>query len=240
MITLITPTGSRPEAFEMCKEFISNQSYTGEVQWIVIDDGEEPLKKFFIDHVKSRGDIYVEQYRGPKTWKPNINTQRLNLDASISKIKGGVVFVIEDDDYYSPNYLEAYMSLIPYYDVVGEANTKYYNLHHASYRAMENYEHSSLCQTAFVRSLLPLFEESVNSGELYIDIVFWEKVMRSRSIKKCLLTEANLSIGIKGLPGRQGIGIGHRPKAFISDDDINSTLKTWTGDDFKYYKKYLS
>ena len=44
VITLITPTGDRHEAFALCEKWIGRQSYIGQIQWVVVDDGHEPTE----------------------------------------------------------------------------------------------------------------------------------------------------------------------------------------------------
>ena len=39
--TIITPTGDRPDAFELCCKYVQRQTIKP-VEWIVIDDGETP------------------------------------------------------------------------------------------------------------------------------------------------------------------------------------------------------
>lgn len=203
------------------------------IQWIVVDDGEKAIK-ILPPVVNTFNYHYV---RPEKLWRPGINTQRLNLDLALPLVTGDKIFFIEDDDYYAPNYLEFYSHLLNHFNVVGETNAKYYNLKYQCYKEMGNYKHSSLCQTAITKKALPLMDEAINSGELYIDTVFWEKVKR-KNLSHLLFYDANLSIGIKGMPGREGIGIGHTPKGFISDTQL-SKLKMWIGAEAKAYEPFI-
>ena len=57
-ITLITPTCNRPEAFALCEYWMSRQTYSGEIQWIVVDDGTESI-------CPTRGQSYIR--RSPNT-----------------------------------------------------------------------------------------------------------------------------------------------------------------------------
>lgn len=225
-ITVITPTGSRPEAFALCERFMKNQTVQPD-QWIVIDDGPEHTNC-------TMGQQYI---RGPKLWKPTLNTQRLNLDEALKHVTGDYIFVVEDDDFYAPQYLEVCSKLLQYVDAVGEINTKYYHLQHGSFKQMQNFEHAALCQTGFRKSLLPMFEQAVNSGEYYIDITFWKLLKRKKA--NVIRLESDLCLGVKGLPGRPGLGIGHVAQGFVSDDLIFTQLRKWTGDDFECYKPFL-
>lgn len=225
LITLITPTGSRPEAFAQCERYIKNQTFKNSIQWIVIDDSIPETKC-------TLNQTYV---RSPKLWSTDINTQRYNIDAALEHITGEYIFIIEDDDYYHPQYLQYYFNLLSTtpVNVVGEADAKYYNLNIPGHRRMFNNEHSSLCQTAFHKSQLPLFSKAVHSGELYFDVVFWN-LLKENSIPRLLMNDSGLSVGIKGMPGRSGIGVGHKERGYLFDTNFEM-LRKWTGLNAEYY-----
>lgn len=226
MITLITATGGRPEAFKLCESYMRKQTYKGPIQWIVVDDCTPRISC----------TMKQEYYRGPKEWAEGINTQRLNLDAALTKVKGDYVFIIEDDDYYAPEYLETYTHFLKSVAAVGEAKSKYFNVKVPGHKIMPNLKHASLAQTAFRKELLPLFNKAVNSGELYIDIKFW-KLLSEQEIPFALLTNKNLCIGIKGLPGRGGISPGHTSRDFMYDPDFK-VLKSWIGNSSTQYVEF--
>lgn len=227
MITLITPTGGRHESFALCEKWMANQTVNGAIQWIVIDDCSPSV-------TCTMGQEY---YRGPKDWKEGINTQRLNMDFALTKIKGDYIFVIEDDDYYAPEYLETYVDLLQHFTVVGEGNAKYYSLRHPGYKEMRNRNHASLCQTGIRKEAISLLERAVNSGELYFDIQLWTQVA-DNSVPACLFTDKNLAVGIKGMPGRTGIGVGHKQKDYYFDANYTK-LREWIGNDSEHYLDYL-
>ena len=229
MITLLTATGMRPEAFALCEKYMERQTVCKDhgIQWIVVDDGEVPTEC-------TKSQTYI---RGPKIWKPGINTQRLNLDVAIPYIKGDYIAVIEDDDWYSPTYLEDMIDLLKHSEIAGEAFSKYYNLKYRCYQELQNTRHSSLCSTVFRSSLLPKFEQAVNSGEKFIDIALWESVQKIPHILR--VSNYNLCVGIKGVPGRKGIGMGHEPVGFLTDAGNLSKLVEWTGIDAANYIPWI-
>lgn len=228
LVTLITPTGMRHHAFYICEKLIAKQTYKN-IQWIVVDDGEERVEC-------ALGQTYL---RGPVTWKENYNTQRLNLMQAIEHVKGKYVFFIEDDDYYAPDYIEFYVSLLSSAcDVVGESDVKYYHLKSKSWLSLKNYDHTSLAATAFNAKHMPIFLEALHSGEKFFDITFW-KYAQENDLKTLLFNNKQYSVGIKGFPGRKGIGSGHAPAGYISDP-FGNKLRSWVGDeDFKLYLPYL-
>ena len=244
MITLLTPTGHRPEAFNLCKKFINRQTYKGPMQWVIVYDSPEAP-----DTTGIRQNISVETYKGPKEWREGINTQRFNMDLAIQKAKGDFIFVIEDDDWYSPQYIETYIWLMSRWDVVGEGNNNYYNLERMAYREWKNVQHASLCSTAIKKSKLDLLDRAVNSGEIFYDIALW-RMVRQEKHKGVINVGMGLNVGMKGLPGRYGIGGGHAKPANadmanFEKDKNASVLIDWVGAaDAKVYidlrTKYVS
>ena len=115
MISLITCTGNRPEAFALCEQYMLRQTYEGEVQWIIVNDcmerGVFPLPK------KKKGWI-VQLYHGPMKWEPGINTQRPNMDAALQVVLGKKILIIEDDDFDDEDVSESPNFVIKHYKVI--------------------------------------------------------------------------------------------------------------------------
>ncbi len=232
MITAITATGFRPEAFKLCCKYMNDQTVQEPVQWLIIDDSlgsgnpnetAETLKTLTNPRIKP------ELYPGPRVWSLGINTQRGNLETAINYIKGDKIFIWEDDDRMHPSYLQVMSALLDLVDIVGESNSKYYYLQGPGGKEHFNFAHSSLCQTGFIKKQLPLFEEAVNSGELYIDIVLWAKA-RERNIPRLLIADRNLVVGIKGMPGRAHLGGLAKQKDYLIDPNL-AKLKEWIGEE---------
>lgn len=231
LISLITCTGTRPEAFALCEKWMGRQTAfkVFPFEWIVVDDGPVPINC-------TMGQTYV---RGPKQWEEGINTHRYNMDAALEKVRGDYIFVIEDDDFYTPEYIETMIDLMRFVPVVGEGTAKYYNLKIPGYKEMRNREHASLCQTALRSTHKDLLYKAVHSGELYFDIHLWRTVIDSK-IPSILVNDTALCIGMKGLPGRTGIGAGHKKeKRDYYLDAGGRKLKEWLGSDAQYYESFL-
>lgn len=226
LVTLITPTGARPEAFALCEKYMKRQTYRGEIQWIVVDDGDPPTEC-------TMNQTYI---RGPKPWRPGINTQRPNMNAALEYIQGDFIFIIEDDDWYAPNYLESYLRLLQIYSAVGEGNAKYINILDRSWREWDNHKHASLCQTGMRKELLPRLDEAINSGELFMDCVLWRYFFH-HNLKPFMFLNQDLCVGIKGMPGRRGIGAGHFPqeKGFTSDPGFSNLKRIIGEEDARVY-----
>lgn len=231
LVTLVTTTGHRQKAFELCEKYIKRQTYRGPLEWVVVDDGSKtnPTKC-------TMDQIYVP---GPKEWRPGINTQRLNLDAAIPHIRGEYVYIIEDDDLVKPEYISTYLDFLKYADLVGEGAAIYYNIAVQGYKEMRNYTHASLCQTAFTKKYIPMFDRAVSSGELLIDIRLWSNAIINRH-KYIMFHGPLLCVGMKGLPGRGGIGFGHNSQSEFEKDFQFTKLKELLGpDDADVYIKMV-
>lgn len=234
-ITLITTTGSRPEAFKLLEKYVQRQTALKnskeEIQWIVIDDNIK---------TPTICTLGQEYYANPLQAEGKFNTQRPGLGYALTKVKGDYIFILEDDDFYGKDYLLVYSDFLKHAFMVGEGNALYYDVGTRLYKRMENFRGASLCQTAFRKSSIPFVEKAVHSGELYIDSQMWA---RRDSIKSILFTGMDLCVGIKGMPGRTGIGVGHRmsledPK--VKSDEGFTELPQFLGsvEDAKAYKGY--
>lgn len=236
-ITLITPTGARQEAFARCEYYMQQQTYKGDIHWIVIDDSEPKTAMT----IPKNSNIRQEYIRGPIPWTPHINTQRPNMHEALLHVKRDTeaIFVIEDDDYYAPDYLEILLFLLQKFQAVGEANNKYYAIKSRSYKEWKNIGHASLCSTGLRGELYQVLYDATNSGELFIDMSFWRKCFE-RGIKNALIIGLNIGVGIKQMPGRHGIGAGHDPESqdFIKDPGFGM-LRRWIpiAEDFEWYRQ---
>jgi hypothetical protein len=236
-IVLITPTGGRPIQFKFCQQFMKNQTYAGEVIWIIVDDCFPVTTNIVNEDFRENWTI-VKVYPKPP-WKQGLNTQGRNIAAGINAMPKfrdiKAIFIIEDDDYYKPIYLERMMLRFPGFQAIGEKNTVYYNVFFGGYVVNDNTRHASLFQTAFPLSSLPIFQQCLK--EKFIDFVFFSMLSNIN-----LFNEGNLAIGIKGMPGRYGIGAGHSPAMFNRTDrkDPNfNYLRTQIGEeDAKLYYGY--
>ena len=233
LVSVITCTGHRKEAFELCKRYLEATTYDGPIQWIIVhdEDGDREV-------VSSRSNIEVEVYQGPRVWTPGYNTQRGNFELALSKVKGDYIFSYEDDEFFSPEFIPQMLKILKTVDAAGIANNRYYHVGLPGWKEMGNYRHSSLCSTAFKKELMPLMELATNSGELYFDIHFWNQ-LRAKGIPFSLQANSSLCVGMKGMPGRTGIGVGHRSIGFSIDSGL-SKLQEWLGEEgVKTYSPFI-
>lgn len=234
-LTLITCTGMRPVAFNICKNLMKAQTFTGNVQWLVTIDTDEKL-----DVPAPNKNWSVQLIPGPKKWREGINTQRPNLEAALQYISGDKVLIIEDDDWYSPRYIEYMSNVLDYASLAGEGRHKYYHVQVPGIKTMQNLEHASLCATGFRKSLLDQFERAINSGEIFIDVALWNIALREK-LERIIFTDKNISVGMKGIPGgRDHIGIGNKNRRDYMYDVGHAELRKIIGADVKYYEEFSS
>jgi hypothetical protein len=221
-VTVITCTGGRPEAFALLEKFMARQTYAGDIQWLVVDDCEPATRC-------TMGQTVI---RPEHRWSPGQNTQALNLLAALPHVTQDKVFFVEDDDFVPSDYL-ARMSVLfdsnPTWDVFGERPARYYNVASRACRQLRNRTHASLCQTAIRKECLSEFAKMCRQNLKFIDIKLWEcgGVFIDPTV-----------VGIKGMPGRPGIGMGHRPHAGWTPDPDLAQLRAWIGDDADLYEGF--
>lgn len=222
-LTLLTATGCRPEAWAICEKLMAAQTYAGPVRWVVVDDGEDPQPITF-----SRPGWTVEVARPEPFWQSGQNTQARNLIAGLNRIGSDErVAIIEDDDWYSARWLETISNALHRAEVAGESHARYYNIAQRKGRRLSNATHASLCSTAVRGRGLDRLRTACGKNRQFIDLELWRGGGH--------LFRGNHVVGIKGLPGRGGIGMGHRDGFIGSRDPEMSMLRDWIGEGVSLY-----
>ena len=234
LVTLITPTGGRPKAFTFCQQMMMRQTYKGPIQWIVIYDTPEEIEII----VPTDSNIKVEVHRGPKDYRPNINTQRPNLNHALQFVKGSVVVLPEDDDNYQPKFLQTILGFLNNYEIAGEACSTYYNLKERCYKEWNNTKHASLCQTGILTKRLDILDEAINSGELFMDIALWRSALKHKLSSIMFMLDSPCVVGMKGIE-RFGIGAGHKPEGFIRDPGFEKLVELVGKEDAETYRQMI-
>ena len=222
MLTLLTATGMRPEAWAICEKLMMRQTYQGAVHWIIVDDGEQPQPITFF-----RKGWVLSFIRPMPRWEEGQNTQARNLCAGLERVgEDAKVAIIEDDDFYAPEYLEDVARWLDSADLVGESRARYFNVATGVGKQIANTQHSSLCSTAVKGPAIQALKDSVLRNNKFIDIDLWKKYTG-----RTFLSQTQHVVGIKGLPGRSGIGMGHR----LSGVAQAGLLQQWIGGDSDLY-----
>ncbi len=222
MLSLITCTGGRPEAFALLEKWIRAQTFRGECEWIVVDDVDPPT-------ATTCKQVVI---RPERRWAPGGPcTLTENLALALEHAAGDKILFIEDDEAYRPGYLESMAFGLEMYQLVGQKPARYYHVGARRYKVLANHGHASLCQTGIRRALRDALVDLCQKGNPFLDLELW----RAHS-KGAALIDGEDVVSIKGMPGRPGVGMGHRPQRAIAnrrgywqDDAELEVLKAWLG-----------
>jgi hypothetical protein len=118
-------------------------------QWIVVDDGEVPIKD-------SEEFEYYRRVPGITDYE---HTLCLNLQEAIQHIRHGKIIFMEDDDWYHPTYLDYMSHLLDRADLVGFGNAIFYHLPSAKYMMKGSPKQPTLAQTGMRAELLPVLKD---------------------------------------------------------------------------------
>lgn len=226
-LTLLTPTGCRPLAWELCQAWMAAQDYAGPVRWLVVDDGEDPQP---ISFQRDRWDVNV--LRPQPYWRRGENTQARNLQFGLAHVPADAkLLIVEDDDHYAPSWLTVAERALSQFDLVGEMRNRYYNIGDRRWREHSNTGHASLCATGVRGPALAFLRTCATARHRFIDLPLWRTYRGSKR-----LLSSHLVTGIKGLPGRAGICAGHQPAMRNSfPDPTGRQLQAWLGADAEVY-----
>jgi GT2 family glycosyltransferase len=242
-VTVITCTGDRPLAFSLCVQWMKNQIVKPS-QWIIIEDGNTPFEVPKLP--------YVQYIKRNKSKHEPVHTLLLNLEQAFKYVHGYKILFMEDDEYYAPTYISEMSKLLDTYEVVGIGRSKYYHIN-GKYRVHKNMGHASLAQTGFRKTLLPSVQKILMRGDDFVDCRIWALVNKNfmsllnapdgmdRYISGnhqgyIFEDKKSLYVGIKGLPGRKGIGAGHSEAMPVyKDDSSGEILKQWIPNDYTNY-----
>ncbi len=239
MIALITPTGRRPDQIRNCERWMGNQTYTSNILWCIVDDCSPSTIKTLGEGFGSNWNI-VKLFPKPE-WRSGQITQGRNILCALDTIEKfpevKSIFIIEDDDYYSPSYLEEMTKRLVGYKVAGELLTIYYNVVSRTWIRNRNKTHVSLFQLVFTRDMIDLFKKSLQAK--FIDMEFFNLLYKNKYEKDINLFKGDdYAIGIKGMVGRRGIGAGHVMNLGGRNDSRLKYLTEKIGNDASYYERY--
>lgn len=218
MLYILTPTGNRQAGMIFLSRYIKQQNYMGELHWIIVDDCDPPAM------IPKMACVTVEMIRPRWRWHGE-NTQAKCMAEGLKRIPDDASLIImEDDDVYLPDHISNLAATLENYELVGEKDTRYYNVATRRCRIMPTSRHSSLCSVGVRGAALKRLKAICSSHKTAIDSNLW----RGFKGKKILLDSANV-VGIKGLPGRKGIGVGH--SGSFGSPDVENMLSSWIGED---------
>lgn len=196
MLTVITPTGGRQSSFERLARCIESQTCR-DFEWIIVDDVDPPTSVPMVHDKIGKVDPLPR-------WQPGQNTLARNILAGIMYASGDAVAIMEDDDWYRDDWIAQCIDWMEDHELAGEGNSHYYNLANGTGKEMMNTKHASLCATVCRGSALKRLGEVCEKQDTLIDVALW------RTHPGHLEPWAGRVVGLKGQPGRPGIGVGHQ------------------------------
>lgn len=159
------------------------------------------------------------------------NTQAVNILAALDRVSNAERLVcIENDDHYAPDWLETIDKALDKADLVGECRARYYNVATNTGRQLNNEHHASLCSTGMKGLALEKFKRECKPGVQFIDVNLWRNFKGAKH-----LFSGGRVTGIKGMPGRGGIGMGHKHDFHGIKDEDGELLLEWIGRDAGFY-----
>ena len=214
-VSLLTPSGGRPKQLKLCRRWVENQRVSNDID---------------IEHIVVEND------------KALIAD---NLLKCLEEATGDIIMIIEDDDYYSPEYVSRTLSSFKDNAVlVGESRRKRYHFPSRKYLIFNHNLNSALNTLAFksdefadkFRHILKWCSKKKNQ---FVDQILWNSVISS-NYPSALSRGDAYCVGIKGLVGRNGAGALHSPDKLSLSDECFDVFKEWLGvDSYAYFYEYL-
>ena len=205
----ITPTrGDRPKLFEFCKKQIDRMT---------VKPNHHHMMTF-----------------PPESNRPDL-TRRVRMAYEYARLMGHeYLFIIEDDDYYPPDYFERLKPFMEQgIDFIGSSKTVYYNVFQCTYQEFEHAGRSSLFCTGFKISALDGFKWP-KDDYLFLDLELWTYVKRNTNLTTALITSNPIAIGIKHGIGMTG-GKGHTIKLRKQDRHFKFLKANVDEEAFQFY-----
>ena len=239
MIQLLTTTGFRPEAFELCRFFMERQTYTGDVRWIIVHD-DDPYE---YTGVRPGARWQVTKVDCSDIYKTGLNTQKRNLGIGLRSVNRNLpLLIIDYDDWYPPHWLDlCVQGLKAGADLFGQTRMRKYHLTQRIARQRSFPGRSCLCATAMKGNAIDVFFNTVVNPSIRLpDVALWATAGLAKA-----QAPGNHVVGLKGLPGRSGIdSLSQFDSRFskLQDGDVidhdGSILRDWIGDDTRLYSQW--
>ncbi len=173
---------------------------------------------------------------------------RRNMLTALEHIQSDKILIFEDDDWYHPDYIGLMVGLLDLRPLVGGRYARYYNVAHRQWKIYANIHHASLCTTGFRSALLPMVRRILKESNFtrpenpqQLDGTLWKRSGIPDKFK-LLLPKSPHVVGIKGMPGRSGLGIDHQRDELQSYEPDPSLVKlhAWIGEDANDYADYAT
>jgi len=252
-VSVITPTGDRPECLALLGRWMAQQEFKGTIQWIIVDDGRVASAHMADPFPSMEGRVFFPRqiiHRVIFELPQDEITLGRNLLSAFEVVDSERILIWEDDDYYAPDYIRRMTGFLDASgcSIVSFSPVRHYNVRFGRWKVHQN-SFGPLCFTAFRPSGIALLTEVIKStGGPFYDQPLWDRsfsdsqLWPGRGVSSCLSTVPGverLGVQIKGMPGRRPIGGMHTGAAMpVADRDIQKLIE-WLGPtDAALYSRY--
>lgn len=149
------------------------------------------------------------------------------------------VFILEDDDFYSFNYIKEYGDLSEI-DFCGYSSSIYYNIFTRTYEILKHSGRSSLCCTGFrINALIGKNEDFTwpSAATKFLDIDLWTYATENK--KRIKLLPDPIVVGIKGHKQGMAAGKGHVMHLKNQDHDLHFLSQLVDESAMEFYKELM-
>lgn len=224
-----------------CRQQLSPEM---EVAWIVADDGRHPVECPAIEGVAS---IHFRRppSDGLESFRGNMRDAVASAQHLAGKREDSLIAVIEDD-WLSPHYLADAVRAFtadPGLMLFGETRTRYYRIDNRRWHVFGPNGRAALSGTVMRAPVLPILSAWATGRDR--TIMLDDRVWKSPTLpaeSKLLLPQSCYVVGIKGLPGKGGLGMGCRMDGHrYGHDGDGSLLRSWIGaEDAAVYDRIIA
>ncbi len=225
--SVITPTGDRPQTLYLLRKYLERQTIQP-AEWIVVDDGKTSSEAV-LDGQPVR---YLRREPGENE---SGHTLKYNLTAALELATTNYLIMMEDDDWYHPEYLETMLAGLKEHDLFGLGETVFYNFPGRRWRKITSRKNAPLCITGFNKKAIPQVIDACNKTRKWkVDIGLWNWFEGSKGYSD---RGTLFHIGLKGLnSSRPGLTRDHRDSTRLNQADPElKFLKEHLGSDLDYY-----
>lgn len=250
MITLITPTRSRPVSFSLAEKWMARQTFQ-DFRWIVVNDSPEEDQDRYAytlgqkvvrrkhEEAPPFANVMIQQ-EGDQFPKPLLRHNHSLCENVLAGLKAAGradrFAIIEDDDWYGPTYLENLNRLLDSADLAGFNQACYYNLRFRRWKYLRNESHCSLASTGFRRSVVPLVRTIAERGDPFIDLQLWNEWDGSKALENTKQPRP-LMVGLKGNSEHAGVSIPNHEQPVGTEDLGGKVFREWLGLDANEYEE---
>jgi len=193
-LAIITPTRNRLFTLALLHQYISRQTRKADM-WIIATDGDAP------DFSESPVNILISQaeYAGSPVKSFTGNLMRAVTAAEANG--ADAVLIMEDDDWYAPDYVAKMEETLAQAEVIGNKPTASMNIVSGSVKNVQH-DYIVLAQLGFARNQFDLFKtaaaECRSKNENKVDKTFFA-LAQEQNVCCGTLLEPHLYVGLKGI-----------------------------------------